>query len=96
MENNTHGIHTKFINDSTVFIDGIPDSCEHDDVGSGYYFISYTKEHGGGLVDMIPDTGQTQDEMIALDEQLRREGKYLSGGCVSCSKCGKPFSPPMF
>ncbi len=24
------------------------------------------------------------------------EEKNITGGCVSCSKCGKPVSPPMF
>lgn len=83
-----------FPDGSRAFVDGIPDTCEHDSKGTGYHFISFIG--GGGFDELIPDTGQTQDEMIALDEELRKNGKYLSGGCSSCSKCGRPFTPPMF
>lgn len=96
MSPDAHGVFMEFPDGSRAFVDGIPDICQHDSYGSGYHFISFTREHGGGFCDMIPDTGQTQEEMITMDEELRKNGKYLSGGCVSCSKCGKPFTPPLF
>lgn len=94
MDNNTHGAFISFPDGSTAFIDGIPDKCEHDDKGSGYHFISGA---GGWPYDeLLPNTGQTQDDLMTLDLHLRAFGQYISGGCVSCSKCGKPYEPPMF
>jgi hypothetical protein len=93
-DNNTHGGFIQFNDGSTAFVDGLPDKCDHDDKGSGYHFISYMG--GGGMDELLPDTGQTQEQLMALDLHLRAFGKYLSGGCVSCSKCGKPYEPPMF
>ena len=90
---NTHSAFIQLPDGGNAFVDGIPDKCEHQWDGPGYHFVTYI---GGCEADLIPDTGQSQEEMIALDEQLRKEGKYLSGGCVSCSKCGKPYEPSMF
>lgn len=94
MDNNTHGAFMNLGNGMTAFVDGIPDECEHEWNGKGYHFVSFLG--GGGMDSLMPDTGQTQDELMEMDEKLRKEGKYLSGGCVSCSKCGKPYEPPMF
>jgi hypothetical protein len=90
---NTHGALIDLGDGMHAFVDGIPDKCEHDSNGHGYHFVSFL---GGGTDELIPDTGQTQEELMKLDEELRKNGRYLSGGCVSCSKCGNPFSPPMF
>lgn len=71
-----------------------PRECEHDDKGSGLLMIS---KIGGGETDKyLVDTSFSPDQIISIDEQMRKQGYYLSGGCVSCSKCGQPFSPPMF
>lgn len=70
------------------------EKCDHQWDGKGYHFVSYIG--GGGMDDLIPDTDQTQEELQKLDEELIKNGKYLSGGCVSCSKCGKPFEPPLY
>jgi hypothetical protein len=90
-DNNTHGAFIQFSDGSTAFVDGLPDKCQHDDEGAGYYFIG-----GDGFDELVPNTGQTQDELRTLDLHLRAFGKYISGGCVSCSKCGKPYELPMF
>lgn len=94
LDPNTHGAFMDLGNGMTAFVDGVPDKCEHEWNGKGYHFVSFIR--GGGMDTLIPDTGQSQEEMEKLDKDLRKEGKYLSGGCVSCSKCGKPFEPPMF
>lgn len=94
LDPNTHGAFMDLGNGMTAFVDGIPDKCEHEWNGKGYHFVSFIR--GGGSDTIIENTGQTQEELEKLDEELRKEGKYLSGGCVSCSKCGKPFEPPMF
>src|SRR3990172_8381776 len=90
----THGEFIELPDGSRAFVDGIPDKCEHQWDGAGYHFVSYIG--GGGMDSLIPDTNQSHEEMEVLDKALRNEGKYISGGCVSCSKCGKPFEPPMF
>lgn len=93
LDPNTHSAFIQF-KDGTAFIDGIPDKCEHDWNGSGYHIVS---KIGGGMSDkLIANTGHSQEIIEAMDEELRRQGMYLSGGCVSCSKCGKPYEPPMF
>lgn len=94
MDPNTHGSFIEFPDGSRAFVDGIPDKCDHEWDGKGYHFVSYVG--GGGMDEPIPDTDQTQEELQQLDEELRKNGKYLSGGCVSCSKCGKPFEPPLY
>ena len=74
-------------------MDNVTPECEHDSNGGGYHFVTWI---GGPEDRLIPNTGQTQEELEALDKQLRKEGKYLSGGCVSCSKCGEPFYPNLY
>lgn len=91
---NTHGAFIQLPDGATAFVDGIPDKCEHEWNGKGYHFVSHI--NGGGTDNLIPNTGQLQEELMELDELLRKEEKYLSGGCISCSKCGKPFEPSMF
>ena len=91
---NTHGAFIQLPDGANAFVDGIPDKCEHQWDGHGYHIVSYMG--GGGTDCMIADSGQSQELMEALDTELRKQGKYISGGCVSCSKCGKPFEPPMF
>lgn len=94
MDNNTYGAFIQLPDGAHAFIDGIPDQCEHDWDGKGYHIISCIG--GGGYDEWIPDTTNSAEEYYELDEELRLRGKYISGGCVSCSKCGKPFEPPMF
>ena len=85
---NTHGAFMQFSDGSTAFVDGIPDTCEHDDDGP---VLSFN------------DTGEYFKDSDMPDYKTDPEGwtKFqedhdIRGGCVSCSKCGRPFSPPMF
>jgi hypothetical protein len=90
---NTHGAHLVGSGFS-IFVDGIRDKCKHVWDGPGYHMIS---KIGGGEIDkMIANTGESQDVYNAFDKKLRESGYYISGSCVSCSKCGKPFEPPMY
>jgi hypothetical protein len=75
-------------NVSTAFVSGIPDKCEHDDNGETMQFNDageYFKESE------IPDHKTNYDEWLAFTTKHR-----LTGGCVSCSKCGKPFELDLF
>ena len=70
------------------FIDGVPDKCEHDDDGPTLSFNSngeYFRD------DEMPDHKTDLKGWIKFQEDHN-----IRGGCVSCSKCGKPYSPDMF
>lgn len=72
----------------TAFIDGIPDKCEHDDNGEVLSFNDagqYFKESE------MPDHKTDYDAWVKFQEDNK-----INGGCVSCSKCGKPFELDLF
>ncbi|MBK7362788.1 MAG: hypothetical protein IPJ01_10870 [Micavibrio sp.] len=72
-------------NVSNAFITGVPDKCQHDDDGEMMHFN---------------DAGQyfKESELPKGDkERMEFMDKHdLRGGCVSCSKCGKPFEIDLF
>lgn len=91
---NTHGAVIQFKDAAIAFVDGIPDTCEHEWDGPGYHIVS---KIGGGMPDkLIANSGHSQELVRTMDEELRKQGMYISGGCVSCSKCSKPFEPPLY
>jgi hypothetical protein len=91
MDNNTHGeFWAGEINGEKIsmFIDGVPDKCKHDDKGEVMSFndnYEYFKESE------IPNYKTDYEGWLKFQKDHK-----ISGGCVSCSKCGKPFSPPMY
>lgn len=87
MRNDTHGAFVKGKN-FTAFIDGIPDKCEHDDNGPLLSFNDageYFKDSD------MPDRKTNYKAW----EKFQKDHK-INGGCVSCSKCGKPYTPDFF
>jgi hypothetical protein len=84
----THGAFIELPDGSRAFIDGIPDKCEHQWDGPGLSFNDageYFKNSD------MPDYHSDPDGWYKFQEDHK-----IRGGCVSCSKCGKPFEPPMF
>lgn len=93
-DNNTHG---EFIsgNGFSAFVDGMPDTCDHDWNGdvimqstSGKIIYWYTYRKWASL------TTQARRQLVyqhhyELDDHIIMETS-------SCSKCKKVFSPPMF
>lgn len=74
---------------AVAFIDGIPDTCEHDTKGEWLHFNSegvYFKKSEMPSAEL--NEGRDLYEFFVLHE--------LNGGCCSCSKCGKPYSPDLF
>jgi len=72
----------------TAFVDGIPDKCEHDDNGeilSFNHLGQYFKDSE------MPNPQTDYDAWVEFQEKHK-----INGGCVSCSKCGKPFEPDFF
>lgn len=83
MRNDTHTVIISDKENKTVAIlSGVPDECKHDDDGEGLYFNDEGK--------------YWKESELPADQQERhkfmKENK-INGGCVSCSKCGKPFTP---
>jgi hypothetical protein len=98
---NDSNTHSAFIAGKgfSVFIDGIPDKCDHDYSGPGVHFVSGGENGDEVLTDaeLAKSPGATESEKFYnKDQELRKQGKWISGGAVTCAKCGKIFSPPMF
>ena len=91
MDNDTHGeFYSGEIEGKkfSMFIDGVPDKCKHDDDGDVLYFNNngeYFKESE------MPNHHADYEGWLKFQKEHK-----ITGGCVSCSKCGKPFSPPMY
>lgn len=85
---NTHGAFIQFKDGSTAFVDGIPDACDHDDNGPALSF----NDRGEYFKDSeMPDYHTDYDAWLKFQQD-----HDIRGGCVSCSKCGKPYSPPLY
>lgn len=106
MDSSTHG---EFIigKDFNVFIDGVPDKCDHDWSGEIIHFVSPLRTNEdpeaceyhikNSEVELDKLEGQSESEKFYnWDKILREKGYYVSGGAVSCINCGKGFEPPMF
>ncbi len=91
---NTHSAHI-IAPGFSAFIDGIPDKCQHDWSGDAVYFTEsgktiywhtfrawagYTEAMRGQLIH------EHQDDI----------GDPVSGSAVTCRKCKKIFSPPLY
>lgn len=92
---NTHSEILQMPDGSTAFVDGIPDKCQHDDKGDQILWSASGKTI----------YWHTYRQWAHLPADARHELVYqhhheiddpIVGGCVSCSKCKKPFSPPLF
>jgi len=93
--NNTHGASIILGENISVFIDGIPDDCEHDYSGDTVFvsrsgkiikwhtykqWASYTAQNRSNLIREYHDK---------IDDPIVE-------GFVTCKKCKKGFSPPDF
>lgn len=72
----------------SMFIDGVPDKCQHDSKGEE---LAFNNNYEYFKKSEMPDYNTDPEAW----EKFQRDHK-ITGGCVSCSKCGKPFSPPMY
>lgn len=70
---------------SNAFITGVPDKCQHDDDGEEMHF------NDAGQYFKESELPKDMDERIKFMDEHK-----LNGGCVSCSKCGKPFEIDLF
>jgi len=79
----------------SAFIDGIPDKCDHDDLGgnchqtvSGKWITPLT------FIKWTGYTSQLRDKLIYEHQESIDDSVIMT--TVSCSKCKKPFQPNMF
>mgnify|MGYP001588204718 CR=1 FL=1 len=71
----------------SAYITGVPDKCQHDDEGEQYVFNDegkYWKQSE------IPDYKKDNEAYMKFMNE-----NEMRGGCVSCSKCGKPYEPDL-
>lgn len=92
MDSNTHSAYIVGENSDGIrvsaFIDGIPDKCEHNWDGETLSF----NDAGEFFKDSeMPDHSSDPVGWVKFQEEHK-----INGGCVSCSKCGKPFYPPLY
>ncbi len=81
---NTHG---EFIQGDgwSAFIDGVPDECNH--VWDGPSRIEF---HDGAVM--------MESDLPSDPEELKKfmQGRSISCGYVTCSKCGKGYEPDLW
>mgnify|MGYP000523485204 CR=1 FL=1 len=94
MDPNTHGAFITGGNFS-AFVDGIPDTCEHDSKGdivmqsaSGKVIYWHTYRQWAHLT--------TKARQILVHEYHEQIEDHIVMGTTSCSKCKKIFNPPLF
>lgn len=102
--------HTKVIDlpgGGRAILSGVPDACKHELGGDWYCTVSPLRndekfEHGWSYLikaktiqRMRPDVSE-HEAIKCYDEDIRGSGHYISGGCTSCKKCGKPTTPPFW
>lgn len=89
MRNNKHGAVIK-IGDSLAFIDGIPDKCQHDDVGSTIHVTASGKTITWKTFKKWASyTSQLRDPLIIAHQETINDP--VVSASVSCSKCGRPW-----
>lgn len=91
----THSAIIQLSEGVTAFVDGIPDKCDHDDKGDVILWTHSGKNiywHTYRQWAHLPTTERCKLIFKHHDEI----DDPIQGSCVSCSKCKKPFSPPMF
>ena len=82
MRNDTHTEIIGLGNGVVAILTGVTDKCQHDDEGPELLFNNdgeYFKRSD------VPEGDKAANEFWLINK--------ISGGCVSCSKCGKPYTP---
>lgn len=78
----------------TMFIDGIPDTCDHDNKEQVLYTASGKTIYWYTFLQWAHYTYQMRNSLIYPYQESIDDP--IVGGACACSKCGKAFSPPMF
>lgn len=77
-----------------AFIDGIPDTCDHDYTGATVFTTASGKViHWHTFRRWASFTSMARDPLIM--EHQEEQGDPVVSAAVTCSKCGKPFNVPI-
>jgi hypothetical protein len=82
--------------DFSMFIDGIPDKCDHDDNGDPVYYSKSGKVIMWHTYRQWAHLDTAQRTQLIFDYHSAHIDDPIISGCVACSKCKKPFSPPVY
>lgn len=81
MRDDTHG-EVIVAKDFVAFADGVPDKCQHDDAGP---WLCFNDDGQYWTVAEMPMDAKGRYDFVVENR--------IIGGCCSCSKCGKPYTP---
>lgn len=95
MNNDTHGELIILPDGSHAFIDGVPDDCEHNWNGDSVYYTQSGKRIT--IQTFLKWAGYTSQYRSKLIHNHQNDiFDPISSGGVTCSKCKKEWSPPMY
>jgi hypothetical protein len=95
MDNNIHSIFIQVSKDSHAFIDGIPDKCEHDYRGDEVFFTQSGETIYWHTYRQWARYNSVMRNRLIYEHQIEIDDP-INGGAVTCKKCKKIFSPPIF
>lgn len=96
MDSNTHSAFIQISKDSDAFIDGVPDKCEHDWTGDEVHFCKSGKIIYWHTYRQWARFNSKMRNRLIYEHQNKIDDDPIVGGAVTCKKCKKIFSPPMF
>jgi len=94
MNSNTHSALIQISKDSHAFVDGIPDTCEHDYSDDVFISASGKVIHWYTYRQWARFTSEMRNRLI--QEYHQEIGDPITTGTSECRKCHKIFSPPLF
>lgn len=95
MDSDTHSAFIQISKDSHAFIDGITDNCEHDWTGDEVLFSKSGKTiYWHTYKQWARFNSEMRNRLI--HEYHNNIDDPIVGGAVTCKKCKKIFSPPVF
>lgn len=94
MDTNTHSAHI-IGNGFSAFIDGIPDTCEHDWSGDEVMFAKSGKTIYWHTYRKWASLISKERNRLIYEYHAEIEDDII-GGASTCKKCNKIFSPPLW
>lgn len=90
----THGAFIQFKDGGHAFIDGIPDTCDHDYSDNVFITVSGKVIHWHTYRQWARFTSEMRNRLI--HDHQNEIGDPIQIGTSECRKCKKIFHPPMF
>lgn len=90
----THGAVIRLSEDSIMFVDGIPDQCQHDYKDDVFISASGKVIHWHTYRQWASYTAQMRNQLI-MQHHYDIEDPIVEG-TAECRKCHKIYQPPIF